>query len=338
MQFGCTVGAVNDRPRRNRQKRSGYRPLLWKILILLASFLSGCGRVGDPLPPFIRIPETVKDLTVAQNGYDLVLTWTNPPRYIDGSTATNLVRVQIRKDGMPIATVNAAGAGKPQSFAIPVGPVIGGRRTFSLVVETTQGKLSEVSNSTSITPVEVPGRVASLAAVPDQRRIFLKWEMPKDRPQFANAYVVVRTDIPAEPETVTETHYEDVRYQVGKTFTYQVTAVRRLEGTTVMGVGPESVTVVAKDETPPMIPSGIEIQTSDMGAFITWQPNDETDLSGYRVFRSEHPDRGFKVITDRIVNSNGFFDVSYGPGLYYAVSAIDEFGNESRMSPPFRAP
>jgi len=317
----------------------GHRPpLQWTIAILLAVLLLGCGRVGDPQPPLIRIPETVKDLTVAQNGYDLVLTWTNPPRYIDGSAATNLARVQIRNNGTTIATVNVAGLGKPQSFAVPVGPAIGGRRTFSLVVETTQGKLSEVSNSTSITPVEVPGRVASLEAIPDQRRIFLKWEMPKDRPEFANAYVVVRTDIPGESETVTETHYEDVRYQIGKTLTYQVTAVRRVDGTIAMGLGPATVTVVAKDETPPLIPSGIEIQTSDMGAFVTWQPNDETDLAGYRVFRSEHPDRGFKVLTDRIVNSNGFFDVSYRPGLYYAVSAIDEFGNESRMSPPFRAP
>jgi len=338
MQF--TAGAVCDCPRSLASDLLGGQrpPLQCKILLVLGLLFSGCGRVGDPLPPFIRIPEAVKDLSVAQNGYDLVLTWTNPPRYLDGSAATNLSRVQIRNNDAPIATVNVAAAGKPQSYAIPVGPVIAGQRRFALIVETTQGKQSELSNTASINPVEVPGRVTGLNAIPDQRRIFLKWDKPKDGPTLAEAYRVVRTDIPAEAETVTETHYEDIRYQAAKMVTYQVTALRRVEGTVVMGVGPESVTVAAEDKTPPMIPFGIEIQSSDMGAFVTWQPNDETDLAGYRVFRSEHAEAGFKPITDRIVTTNGFFDVAYKPGVYYAVSAVDEFGNESRMSTPFRAP
>src|SRR5262249_56223006 len=107
------------------------------------------------------------------------------------------------------------GAGKPQSFAIPIGCLIAGQRTFAGVVETTQGKQSDVSNMASINPVEVPGRVTGLSAVPDQRRIFLKWDKPKDGAAFAEAYVVVRSDIPAEAETVADTHYEDIRYQEG---------------------------------------------------------------------------------------------------------------------------
>src|SRR5215813_5543396 len=91
----------------------------------LLFLLAACGRVGDPQPPFIRIPEAVKDLAATQNGNNIVLTWTNPPRYIDGSAATNLARVQIRSNGTTIATVNVAGVGKPQSFAVPVGPAIG---------------------------------------------------------------------------------------------------------------------------------------------------------------------------------------------------------------------
>jgi hypothetical protein len=308
------------------------------VAIVILFLLSGCGRVGDPLPPFIRIPEAVKDLTVSQSGYDLILTWTNPPRYIDGSAATNLSRVQILNNGAPVATVNIAAAGKPQSYAIPVGPVLAGQRTFALVVETTQGKMSEISKSTSITPVEVPGRVARLNAIPDQRRIFLNWEKPKDSSEFAHAYIVIRTDIPAEAETVTETRYEDIRYQNGKMLTYQVTAVRRVDGGMVMGVGPESVTVLAEDKTPPKVPSGIEIQSSDTGAYVTWEPNDETDLAGYRVFRSEHADTGFRALSDRIVIPNGFFDPSFRSGSYYGVSAVDEFGNESKMSTPFRRP
>jgi len=308
------------------------------LLILLFCLTPACGKVGDPLPPFIRIPEAVKDLAVTQNGYDLVLSWTNPPRYIDGSAATNLSLVHIRKNGETLATVKIEAAGQPQSYPTPVGPVLAGESTFSLVVETTQAKFSQVSNTASVTPVEVPGRITGLSARPDQRRIFLSWEKPQDHPELADTYIVIRTDIPAEVEMVSDTRYEDVRYRAGRALTYRVTAARRVAGNMVMGVGPESTTVTAEDKTPPAVPVGLEVKASEAGAYVTWEPNSESDLAGYRVFRSEWPDTGFKSVTDRLTGGVGFFDSSYRPGLYYAVSAVDESGNESPMSPAFRGP
>ena len=308
------------------------------LLVLVSCLLPACGKVGDPLPPFIRIPEAVKDLAVTQNGYDLVLSWTNPPRYIDGSAATNLSVVHIRKNGETLATVKIEAAGQPQSYPTPVGAVLPGQSTFSLVVETTQGKFSQVSNTASVTPVEVPGRITGLSARPDQRRIFLSWEKPQDHPELADLYVVTRTDIPAEVETVNDTRYEDVRYRAGRALTYRVTAVRRVAGNVVMGVGPESTTVTAEDKTPPAVPLGLEVKASEAGAYVTWEPNSESDLAGYRVFRSEWPDSGFKPVTDRLTSGVGFFDSSYTPGLYYALSAVDESGNESAMSSAFRGP
>jgi len=71
---------------------------------------------------------------------------------------------------------------------------------------------------------------------------------------------------------------------------------------------------------------------------LTWNPNQETDLAGYHVFRSESANGGFRSISDRIVMTNAFLDSSYRAGTYYRVSAVDEFGNESSMSAPLRAP
>src|SRR5262249_13205324 len=255
------------------------------LLVLLFFFLSACGRVGDPLPPFIRIPEAVKDLSVTQNGYDLVLNWTNPPRYIDGSAATNLSRVHIRTNGEQFAAVKIEAAGQRQSYVTPVGPVISGERTFSLVVETAQGKFSQISNTASVTTVDVPGRIIGLTAHPDQRRIFLTWEKPQDHPELADAYVVMRTDVPAEAATVTDASYEDVRVRQGRALTYRVTAVSRVGGKMIMGAGSESRTVTVEYQTPPAVPVGLEVKASETGAFVTWEPNSEIDLAGYRVFR-----------------------------------------------------
>lgn len=306
----------------------------------LAVFLLvvGCGKVGDPLPPFIRIPEPVMDLAVRQNGYNLVLTWTNPARNIDESAATDLSRVQIRSNDSVIANVNVIAAAKPQSHSIPVELPLGGERTFTVRLETTRGKMSNVSNAVSVVPVDVPGRVTGLSAVVDQRRITVQWDKPKEHPELVEGYVLSRTDLPAESQLVTETHYEDRQYEPGKTFTYLVIAVRSSAGGTIPGVGPESFPVTVEDKKAPRVPAGLDIIQSDGRALLTWDANEETDLAGYRVFRSERPDGVFTPVADRLATFNSYLDQSARPGLYYAVSAVDEFGNESGRSVPFRLP
>jgi hypothetical protein len=303
---------------------------------ILALFLSiaGCGKVGDPLPPFIRIPTPVMDLTVSQSGTDLVLRWTNPARNIDGSSATDLSRVRIRSNDSVIATVNVSAPGQPQSHVVAAA----GRQTFTVQVETIRGEVSGISNAVSISAVEVPGRVTGLRAVVDQRQITLQWEPPQERPQFADAYLVTRTDMPAESQIVTGTRYEDERYEPGKAFTYQVTAIRKIGDRVIPGAGPESTSVMIQDKTPPQIPTGLDAVRSDMGALITWAVNEETDLAGYRVFRSDRADGGFTLVSGRLNIPNSYFDPSSKPGLYYAVSAVDESQNESGRSAPFRVP
>src|SRR5262245_13994286 len=85
--------------RRLRRFHEGRIVAMRRALIFICLLTAGCGRVGDPLPPFIRIPESVADLAVYQSGHNLVLTWTNPQRYVDGSAATDLSAVVIISNG-----------------------------------------------------------------------------------------------------------------------------------------------------------------------------------------------------------------------------------------------
>jgi hypothetical protein len=163
--------------------------------------------------------------------------------------------------------------------------------------------------------------VVRLRAVVDQRRINIVWEKPLEHPELAEAYRISRI-APAETQMVSDTHYEDLRYRPGEMYTYQVTAMRGM----VPGVGPESVAVVIEDKVPPQVPAGMDIVVSDTGAFVTWAPNAESDLAGYRVFRNGMP------AADRLTTTNSYFDPEYREGFSYAVSAVDEFGNESARS------
>ena len=299
---------------------------------LLCLLLVGCGKEGEPLPPFIRIPEAVNDLAVRQSGRDLILSWTNPARYIDGSAAADLARVQILSNDSVLATLGVTAPAQLQTHAFPIDSS-GGQRSFTVQVETARGRISPASNAVSISPVEVPGRVVGLRAVVDQRRIVLIWERPQDRPELADAYAVTRIE-PREMQTVPQTRYEDTRYRPGSTYIYEVTAMRGV----VPGVGPESVTVVVQDAIPPMIPTTLDLVRSETGAFLTWAANSETDLAGYRVFRSETADGDYAPVTDGLSPTNAWFDAAYRPGRYYAVSAVDDSGNESARSAPLQAP
>ena len=313
-------------------KGRGY----WALVFLL--FLSACGKEAAPLPPFIRIPEAVKDLKATQSGHDLVLSWTNPARNIDGSPATDLAHVQIRSGNTTVATLGVTAAGQPESHTIPLGSALDGQRAFTIVVDTTRGKKSAVSNAATITPVEVPGKVSELHAIVDQRRITLQWSKPAEHPELADAYMIVRSDMPGESQVVTDTQYDDNQYQPGKVVTYEVTAMRRAGENTIPGTGSEALAVKIEDKTPPQVPAGLEIVQSDTGAYLTWNANLETDLAGYRIFRSDHANGDFRPVSDRVISTNAFFDPSYRSGQHYRVSAIDEFGNESAMSDPLQGP
>src|SRR5262245_34740194 len=105
-------------------------------LVLLLS----CGRVGQPLPPFIRIPEAVNDLAVRQAGNDLILSWTNPAKYIDGSAATDLARIQIRSNDRIVATAEVNAAATAQTYTIPVDRSLNGQLSFTVQVETARGR------------------------------------------------------------------------------------------------------------------------------------------------------------------------------------------------------
>src|SRR5688572_15264688 len=170
--------------------------VVWLFCLLLA----GCGKVGDPLPPFIRIPQAVSDLAARQDGRNLILSWTNPAMYVDGSAATDLGQGQVRSNDSVLVTLDVTAPGESQTYTFPF-ETSGETHSFTVQIETARGRMSPISNVVSISPVEIPGRVVGLRAIVDQRRIVLSWEAPQDHPELVESYLVTRVD-PREVQTV----------------------------------------------------------------------------------------------------------------------------------------
>jgi hypothetical protein len=299
---------------------------IFAALLLFAA----CGRVGDPLPPIIRIPQKVENLTATQTGYDIVLNWTSPPKYVDGNPATDTGVVHVFQNSLEIGRVAAAAAGQPQSFRIGgVRSSVGATLEFTVQLVVPRGsKPSPVSNPALIQPVDVPGSPQNLQAVVDKNKISLTWEQPALNPQLVDAYVVQRSDKPAAPYIVRTPSLEDEEFEAGKTYTYTVTAVR---GTNpqIPGEGKQTLEVVAKDETRPATPTGLELELLGDTVFLKWEANTEPDLKGYQLFRSDRPEQ--PIFTG---NLTGHSDLGYVPGrgLSYWILAEDVSGNPSPPS------
>ena len=132
--------------------------------------------------------------------------------------------------------------------------------------------------------------------------------------------------------------FDDATFVDGNVYTYVVVPVRRINGRFVEGVPYTPLEVTTVDTTPPAVPEGIEIVPINDGAFIRWQGASETDIGRYRVYRRVNQGAEFVPIDDGRQTITAFSDSEFRLGFEYAVSAVDQAGNESPMSPPVTEP
>jgi len=69
------------------------RPLI--IFFFLLPMLSFCGKKGPILPPIIKIPQKIENLKAAQRGDRILLRWSNPTAYSNGSPLSEIKEIEI---------------------------------------------------------------------------------------------------------------------------------------------------------------------------------------------------------------------------------------------------
>jgi fibronectin type 3 domain-containing protein len=103
-----------------------------------------------------------------------------------------------------------------------------------------------------------------------------------------------------------------------------------------------SVLVQPVDSIPPQAPRGIRAVIDSLGvATITWAPNTEKDIYGYKVFRTYVKTAEPTPLTDTVYIGTTFTDsVSMritNRKVYYTVTALDQRYNQSAFSTPVAA-
>ena len=144
----------------------------------------------------------------------------------------------------------------------------------------------------------------------------------------------------------------DKQIQFGETYEYRAQRVERvtLDGKTLELDGPFSapVRVDAADIFPPEAPTGLAAVASvgasggETAIDLSWQPNTESDLAGYAVYRHEGNGAGGSAADWKRISGAqplvgpGFHAPNVEPGhtYEYAVTSIDQGGHESGRSAP----
>jgi hypothetical protein len=137
--------------------------------------------------------------------------------------------------------------------------------------------------------------------------------------------------------------YRDTQFEFGKTYVYVVRTLITQDGTEIESDNSEPATVAAVDTFPPAAPQGLVAAIlpgaapSTLVVDLTWSINLETDLAGYRVYRSEQEGTRGELVTPDLLPVPAVRDNSVEPGhrYWYTVTAVDRAGNESPPSAPF---
>ncbi len=97
-------------------------------------------------------------------------------------------------------------------------------------------------------------------------------------------------------------------------------------------VGGCKTSVLAPDRTPPFAPRGIYTETGDDFIQLSWLRNQESDVTGYKIYISGSYDGVYTAVGQTAGLSYTDFGADNGITVYYAVTAFDEAGNESDLS------
>jgi hypothetical protein len=248
----------------------------------------------------------------------------------------------------------------------------GGTVAYGVRTRASQKRASADSNIATVRVFPVPERIASIEVRVTEPAIELSWPVPartsagEPLSTAITGYRVYRAESnapgPASAPAAstqsssqgkeeanfvalsrTETNsYRDTSFSFDHTYVYMVRSLIQVEGNELESSDSQPVTATPRDTFPPAPPQGLVAAMLPGAAAgtvlvdLSWSINLETDLAGYRVYRSEQEGTRGQPITADLLPTPAIRDTSVEPGhrYWYTVTAVDRAGNESAPSAP----
>lgn len=286
---------------------------------------SGCGFIGDPLPPALNIPTQVTDLSAVEQGSKIVVQFSLPRRSTEGLVLKKTVRAELRVTNGGEKLFDLPVDRPVVRYELPATEWIGKNVTLAVRVMGANGRDAGWSNTVALGVVAPLASPEALTAQAVPTGVQLTW-----RGSGVRFRIFRRTQ--GEPDllaTTSQREFIDTTSEYGKTYHYSVQALDKSES----DVSPE-VEITPVDRFPPAVPVGLTAVISTAGIELVWERNTEADLAGYRVYRAEGEGMYQLISGTREAPNYSDRKIESGKRYRYAVSAIDQNANESEKSPP----
>jgi hypothetical protein len=333
---------------------------------------AGCGTPAAPQPPSLNLPVPVSDLTASRTGNQVTLHWTMPRRTTDKLLLKEKVPARVcRQSAAPSVCEAASGEiliapGTEGGFTetLPAALATGPARALNYFVElkNARNRSAGLSNAAAVLAGAAPAPVEGLRAELRKDGVVLHWagENAENLSASIRLHRTLLNPLPAAsqqsnllsapPEPVQQNllieaagagRALDASVRFGQTYTYSAQRVAHVKvGDTMLELAGElsaPLRIEVKNVFPPAVPVGLAAVASagENGVFIdlSWQPDTESDLAGYIVYRRSE-DGAWTRLTAKPSVAPAFHDSQVLPGerYRYAVSAIDQAGQESARS------
>jgi hypothetical protein len=347
-------------PRKPARCRRSIQSGILKLLLLSAFglLLSGCGVQGPPLPPLLEVPQPA-EIQAVQRGPRIILSWLMPRQTSEGQALrpgrlgpANVymailpgLRAKVSPADFQAAArkIGSIAPSELQSGAVqyPVAlPVerAGSTAAFAVTLANDRGRDAGFSNVAAIPIVSPPSPPPSLQARETKQAIVLEWP-PVEGAAAYDLYRSVgggpfelRATVPAGAHPV---RLSDENFEIGKEYRYLVRAIRQQDAFRAESADSEIAAVKPAGVFPPATPTELVAVFSGGAIELSWEPSSETLLAGYSVYRRAGSGEWVRL-TQQLAVSPAYRDADVRPGTSYsyAVTTVDQRGNESARSEP----
>jgi len=136
-----------------------------------------------------------------------------------------------------------------------------------------------------------------------------------------------------------ENSYSDTLFEFNKAYVYLVRSVTTVAGNSIESDNSAPAIVTPRDIFPPAAPQNLVAavlpgENNAPVVDLSWSINTESDLAGYRVYRSEKQGERGQPLQSELLLAPSFRDLTAKPGqqYWYTATAVDRAGNESAPS------
>ena len=317
---------------------------------VLISFvvLCNCGYVGPVVPPSPELPTAVINLSVVEQGNNIQISFSTPPRTTDNLPIKHFSNIDLRVGPLsaPFDLERwSAGAKqypleppepndpddpRPQTMekTIPVSEWAGQR--IAVAVRTAVKKKGHYSPWSNIVRLDVipPLQPPAIKLEATAQGVDVTWPTEGEALHYEVYRQRAGDEQPVHVGTAEHNEYLDTTAQYDTHYEYSIVAVKGSAES--LPSGRESITPV--DVFPPSIPASITGLATPNSIEVSWQRSPEADLKGYYVYRSVEGGPFTRQGDLLTLPTYSDHSVEHGKTYRYEVSAVDQKNNESGKS------